>query len=614
MKGHNGNGFDRRSLSPVIRRSSSYSRYEDSYYGPGDENSSDRYSVARSSVDSRSTHPSNGWACQEPSRPQSSSSSSHPSRQSNPPPVPFTADRGQASTPKKKPFIRVDQHANAAITNIIPADITRNFHFYLYGVCCTSKTKNLDGTNAIHGKLFYSGIEKMLREKVGYTQAQIEDILRVVFFEGSAVLSSRKIPGIDKCDLPFVVYQDVNDGDTCTLTSFEVFRAPKSLQSSSYASSPVDETTMMAVDFRCANCTTSFATKDGLLSHCKKLEHSPVFAPELIVSFGENDPDMEQDSATIKPATPEVFLAFCNVALQRALSERLARWGKDFIDSTSFTTPSNRFGKSLGVRVFRAFRCEFSISQVAGRETLILSIDINAKIIRTSSLLDAIYGGRDPRITRLDDATVADVRQRWINQQVICLYDKKTYTIVDILFGMYFLNTRTFLFELKRHHLIFFIEDRSPATMPIEGLNMSHAEYFEKRKGISLEYPNVIPLLQVYGRNKSTIYFPAEMVCGNQFDVELKALLPTITSFMPKERNDAIDEMKRYLKAGAQKSKNLSGLLPAIGIVLAEDRVNVSVDVLPLPDIILSGIGVPKGRGANWAPMYVSSLIKFFML
>jgi len=139
--------------------------------------------------------------------------------------------------------------------------------------------------------------------------------------------------------------------------------------------------------------------------------------------------------------------------------------------------------------------------------------------------------------------------------------------------------------------------------MPVEGLNMSHAEYFEKKKGIVLEFPNVTPLLKVYGRNKSTIYFPAELVCGNQFDMELKAQLPTITSFMPKERNDAIDEMKRYLKAGAQKSKNLSGLLPAIGIVLAEDRVNVPVDVLPLPDILLSGVSVPKSRGSNWAPM-----------
>ena len=150
-----------------------------------------------------------------------------------------------------------------------------------------------------------------------------------------------------------------------------------------------------------------------------------------------------------------------------------------------------------------------------------------------------------------------------------------------------------------------FCIDRSPATMPVEGLNMSHAEYFEKKKGITLEYPNVVPLLQVYGRNKSTIFFPAELVCGNQVDNELKAQLPAITSFMPKERNEAIDEMKRYLKAGAQKSKNLSGLLPAVGIVLAEDRVNVSVDVLPLPAIMLSGIQVPKNRGSNWAPLYV---------
>jgi len=378
------------------------------------------------------------WAYQEPSRPpsSSSSSSSYPvSKIDTSSPISFATGKGKHDPgPNKKPFVQIDPNPKTAVTNIIPADITRNFHFYLYGLCCTSKAKNLDGSNAIHGKLFYHGIETLLREKMAYTQAQIDDVLRVVFFEGSAVLSSRKIPGIEKSDLPFLVYQDVQDGDTCTVTSFECFRAPTCLQNSL----TIDENTMIGVDFRCAHCTTAFATQDALLSHCKSLGHSPVFAPELVESSGPDVQDTTLGISTVRPAMLEVFLAFCNVALQRALSERLARWGKDFIDSTSFTTPSNRFGKSLGVRVFRAFRCEFTMGKVADKDTLILSIDINAKVIRTTSVLDAIYGGRDPRITRLDDATVAEMRQRWINEQVICLYDKKTYTVVDILFGMYF--------------------------------------------------------------------------------------------------------------------------------------------------------------------------------
>jgi len=141
--------------------------------------------------------------------------------------------------------------------------------------------------------------------------------------------------------------------------------------------------------------------------------------------------------------------------------------------------------------------------------------------------------------------------------------------------------------------------------MPVSNSDppMSHAEYFSKKKGINLEHPEAAPLIAVLGRNQSTIYLPAEVVCGNELDIKVQSRLPTIASFKPAERNDAIEEMKRFLRPGAQKTKGPGGgLLPALGIVLGEDRIMVKVDCLPLPTIIAAGVRVPNHKGKNWAP------------
>merc|ERR1712194_93052 len=110
-------------------------------------------------------------------------------------------------------------------------------------------------------------------------------------------------------------------------------------------------------------------------------------------------------------------------------------------------------------------------------------------------------------------------------------YDKKCYSIVDLLF------------------------DKSAASMPVEGLGMSHAEYFKKKKNyegqpIKLLYPNAKPLVAVLGRQNKTIYLPAELVCANELDPKLRQQLPMIASFKPDERNKAIEDIKRNLIPG----------------------------------------------------------------
>ena len=238
------------------------------------------------------------------------------------------------------------------------------------------------------------------------------------------------------------------------------------------------------------------------------------------------------------------------------------------------------------MKVFRAFTCEFGLHRPqnegsdSNKASLTLTVDLRAKILRTKSVLDSLCEGRDPNTFRLDARRQNLALKTWRNEVVICTYDKKCYSVIDLLF------------------------DHSPASMPVEGLGMNHAEYFHKKKGIKLRYPNVRPVIAVSGRHNSTIYLPAELVCGNELEAKLKMQLPSISSFKPKDRHDAIEEMKRFLRPGGQKTRGTGGgLLPALGIALGEERMSVPVRIMALPAIIAAGVKVPERNGKMWAPL-----------
>merc|ERR1712127_916932 len=77
------------------------------------------------------------------------------------------------------------------------------------------------------------------------------------------------------------------------------------------------------------------------------------------------------------------------------------------------------------------------------------------------------------------------------------------------------------------------------------------------------------------------------------------------------QRHAAIEEMKRFLKPGAQKTKGVGGgLLPALGIVLGEERMTVPVRVMALPTIIAAGVRVPERNGKMWAPILKNANFK----
>jgi hypothetical protein len=282
-----------------------------------------------------------------------------------------------------------------------------------------------------------------------------------------------------------------------------------------------------------------------------------------------------------KPAPIGVFVSYVNGVLHRALSERLARWGSEFIDPGNVTEPVDRNGNTLGVRVYEAFSCQFGMLRpsVGGPCHLALTVDLRAKIVRTMSVLDHLSGYRGPEEYNPTQREQEQARRDWIGEVVISMHDKKCYSVTDLIF------------------------DQSATTMPIEGLNMSHADYFEKRKGVTLKYPNARPMIAVLGRRNQVIFLPAELVAGNELERRVKEQLPMIASYKPEARNNAINKIRSYLVPGAQKTKGASGLLPALGLVLHEGRLNAKAEVLPLPRMMAAGLDVPKSRAENWAPM-----------
>ncbi|KAL3902739.1 MAG: hypothetical protein SGILL_010715 [Bacillariaceae sp.] len=76
-----------------------------------------------------------------------------------------------------------------------------------------------------------------------------------------------------------------------------------------------------------------------------------------------------------------------------------------------------------------------------------------------------------------------------------------------------------------------------------------------------------------------------------------------IASYKPDQRNEAIDKVRAFLIPGAQKSKGAGGLLPALGIQLADNRLTAQAEVLQVPMMMAAGIQIPSSRAENWAPV-----------
>lgn len=305
--------------------------------------------------------------------------------------------------------------------------------------------------------------------------------------------------------------------------------------------------------------------------HCSQTAgHAPVYSATDVATIGSEP----------VPANMEVFNAYINGALQRALGERLARWGTEYIDPMNMKEPVDRQGRPLGVRVYEAYSCQFGFIRNSDNTPRVgLTVDLRAKIVRTMSVLDHLADGQNPAYYNPSRQDQDRARRHFIGEIVISMHDKKCYSVTDLVYN------------------------HSANSLQVEGLGISHAEYFLKRKNIQLKYPDARPMIAVLGRRNQTIYLPPELVAGNELEPRVKQQLPTIASYKPESRNQAIDKIRSYLIPGAQKSKGATGLLPALGIQLADGRLSAKAEVLPLPMLKAAGIEVPKNKGENWAPL-----------
>jgi hypothetical protein len=116
-------------------------------------------------------------------------------------------------------------------------------------------------------------------------------------------------------------------------------------------------------------------------------------------------------------------------------------------------------------------------------------------------------------------------------------------------------------------------------------------------------------MIAVMGRKKQIIHFPAEIVCSNELSDSLKMQLPKIASIAPKQRHDAIQEIRRFLVPGAQKTRDKRDLLPSLGIVLSENLLSITAEVLPTPIIQAAGIQIDSSRG-NWGPQLAKATFR----
>lgn len=80
-------------------------------------------------------------------------------------------------------------------------------------------------------------------------------------------------------------------------------------------------------------------------------------------------------------------------------------------------------------------------------------------------------------------------------------------------------------------------------------------------------------------------------------------MLPQIASYAPSKRYKALEKVKEFLRPGAQRSRGREGLLPALGIILKDEKHLVRARVLRVPELVAAGVPIPKDKSEMWAPV-----------
>ena len=149
-----------------------------------------------------------------------------------------------------------------ALSNIILANISPGFSFYLYSVKCDDSKGDSIDSRFRRKFLFDIGLWDGLLEDM--PRKEKEDLKRVVWFNGSFFFSSRKIPELDPDKLPLKLpASEKAEGDQITVMHMLHYLAPTELQTTLDEDKPNE----ISFDNRCSNCTRAFADVGSLLQH-----------------------------------------------------------------------------------------------------------------------------------------------------------------------------------------------------------------------------------------------------------------------------------------------------------------------------------------------------------
>lgn len=150
----------------------------------------------------------------------------------------------------------------SCISNIILADVSPAFQFYLYSVHCVDA--NGDAIDSRYRRKFlfdtglWDGLLKDMPEK------EKNDLKRVVFFNGSFFVSARPIAGLEPQILPLQLPTNASaEGETIKVQQVVHYLAPKELTQARAATAENE----VAFDKRCSNCAKAFPDVGSLLQH-----------------------------------------------------------------------------------------------------------------------------------------------------------------------------------------------------------------------------------------------------------------------------------------------------------------------------------------------------------
>lgn len=151
----------------------------------------------------------------------------------------------------------------SCLSNIVLANLTDNFQFYLYSVNCVDA----------NGDLIDSRHRRKFLFDVGFWDGHFKDLpenekmdwKRVVFFSGSFFFSARPIPGFEPNKLPLTLPTGSrSEGDWIEVRQAVHYLAPAELKDKSEVTVSRAE---IKLDKRCANCTRAFQDVGALLQH-----------------------------------------------------------------------------------------------------------------------------------------------------------------------------------------------------------------------------------------------------------------------------------------------------------------------------------------------------------